>query len=406
MKRSPLLPIFLIVLADILGLTIILPLLPFYAEKLGASPTAVGLLVSVYAFCQLLSGPFLGRWSDRIGRKPLLLVSQLGTFASRLLLAFSGTLWLVFLARIIDGLTAGNLVLAQAYISDVTEPENRARSFGLIGISFGVGFLLGPAVSGLLAPLGLAVPILLAAALSLVSVLATAFLLPDTRPVVEEGSAGPAGRRLSLFAWGEYLQYFRRPGLARLLLEYFCFVMAFAGFTGGLALFLERRLSWGGRPFGAREVGFVFAYAGFLGIFVQSVLGRLVRRFGEPRLVAGGFAAMAVGYGLLAGTYALPLLVLAGVFSAFGNGVVRPSLTSLVTQAVARSEQGVVLGLNTSLQSVAQIVAPAIAGLLIDHALLAAWALFCAGCALVGFVVQRGAPAATRGPAPVRASPP
>jgi len=401
-KRSPLLPIFLIVLADILGLTIILPLLPFYAEKLGASPTAVGLLVSVYAFCQLLSGPFLGRWSDRTGRKPLLVLSQVGTFASRLLLAGAGSLWVVYLARIIDGLTAGNLVLAQAYISDVTEPENRARSFGVIGISFGIGFLLGPAISGVLSPLGLAVPILLAAALSAVSVLATIFLLPDTRPVADAGPAGPAGRRLSLLAWHEYVQYFRRPGLSRLLLEFFCFVMAFAGFTGGLALFLERRLSWNGHPFQAREVGFVFAYAGFLGILVQSFLGRLVRRFGETSLVALGFLAMTVGYGMLAGVRALPLLLVAGLFSSLGTGVLRPSLTSLVTQAVAKNEQGVVLGLNTSLQSIAQIVGPAIAGLLIDHDLLAAWALFCAGCALVGLLVQRSAPAPSGGAEPAR----
>jgi MFS family permease len=395
-KRWPLLPIFLIVLADILGLTIILPLLPFYAEKLGASPTAVGLLVSAYAFCQLLSGPFLGRWSDRTGRKPLLILSQLGTFASRLLLAGAGSLWVVYLARIIDGLTAGNLVLAQAYISDVTEPENRTRSFAIIGISFGIGFLLGPAISGALSGFGLAVPILLSAALSAVSILATIFLLPATKPVHDEGASGPAGRRLSLFSWREYLQYFQRPGLSRLLVEFFCFVMAFAAFTGGLALFLERRLTWNGRPFHAREVGFVFAYAGMLGILVQSFLGRLVRRFGETTLVAAGFASMAVGYGLLAGVHMLPLLLVAGLFSSFGTGVLRPSLTSLVTQAVARSEQGVVLGLNTSLQSVAQIIGPAIAGVLIDRGLLGVWALFCAGCAVVGLVVQRSAAATGR----------
>jgi MFS family permease len=395
-QRSPLLPIFLIVLADILGLTIILPLLPFYAEKMGASPTAVGLLVSAYAFCQLLSGPFLGRWSDRTGRKPLLIVSQLGTFASRLLLAGAGSLWVVYLARIIDGLTAGNLVLAQAYISDVTEPENRTRSFAIIGISFGIGFLLGPAISGALSGFGLAVPLLLSAALSAVSTLATIFLLPGTKPLPDEGAAGSAGRRLSLFAWREYLQYFQRPGLSRLLAEFFCFVMAFAAFTGGLALFLERRLTWNGQPFHAREVGFVFAYAGLLGILVQTFLGRLVRRFGEQSLVAAGFASMAVGYGLLAGVHMLPLLLVAGVFSSFGTGVLRPSLTSLVTQAVARNEQGVVLGLNTSLQSVAQIIGPAIAGLLIDHGLLGVWAFFCAGCAVVGLVVQRSAAATGR----------
>jgi DHA1 family tetracycline resistance protein-like MFS transporter len=397
-KRSPLLPIFLIVLADILGLTIILPLLPFYAETMGASPAVVGLLVSVFAFCQLLSGPFLGRWSDHTGRKPLLLLSQAGTLVSRLLLAGAGTLWVVFLARIIDGLTAGNLVLAQAYISDVTEPQDRTRAFGIIGISFGIGFLLGPAISGALSGFGLAVPILASAALSALSVLATAFLLPAHRPVQDDGLAGPAGRRLSLLAWRQYVEYFRRPGLGRLLLQYFCFVMAFAAFVGGLALFLERRLTWRGHPFHAREVSFVFAYAGLLGISVQSVLGKLVRRFGEAWLVAAGFSSMAIGYGLLAGTYVIPLLLVAGVFAALGSGILRPALTSLITQQVARNEQGVVLGLNTSLQSVAQIVAPAISGLLIDQGLLATWAFFAGACAAAGLLFQRAAPVTRKAP--------
>ncbi|HLH32526.1 MAG TPA: MFS transporter, partial [Terriglobia bacterium] len=144
MRKSPLLSIFLIVVVDLLGLTVILPLLPFYAESLGATPAVVGLLVSAYAICQLIAGPPLGQLSDRVGRKRVLLVSQLGTFGGFLLLGFSRTLWLVFAARIIDGLTAGNLTVAQAYISDVTPPENRAKAFGIIGMAFGIGFLFGP----------------------------------------------------------------------------------------------------------------------------------------------------------------------------------------------------------------------------------------------------------------------
>src|SRR5215813_3692145 len=151
MKRSPLLSIFLIVLVDVLGLTIILPLLPFYAESMGATPRIVGLIVSVYALCQLIAGPPLGHLSDRIGRRPVLLVSQMGTFIGFLILAYAQSLWLVFLARIIDGLTAGNLTVAQAYIADVSDPENRTRSFGFIGIAFGLGFLVGPGISGFLA---------------------------------------------------------------------------------------------------------------------------------------------------------------------------------------------------------------------------------------------------------------
>src|SRR5216117_1421628 len=182
MKKSPLFSIFLIVLVDVLGLTIILPLLPFYSDLLGATPVVVGMLVSAYAACQLIAGPPLGHLSDRIGRRPVLLVSQMGTFAGFLILASARALWMVFLARIIDGLTAGNLTVAQAYISDVTEPENRAKSFGIIGIAFGVGFLIGPALSGYLAQFSNTYPILLAAGLSFTSIMCTYFLLPSVVP--------------------------------------------------------------------------------------------------------------------------------------------------------------------------------------------------------------------------------
>src|SRR5436190_23849314 len=178
MKTSPLLSIFLIVLVDVLGLTIILPLLPFYAESFGATPAVVGLLVSAYALCQLIAGPPLGHLSDRVGRRPVLLVSQIGTCIGFIMLGFAQTLWLVFLARIIDGLTAGNLTVAQAYISDVTEPQNRAKAFGLIGVAFSLGFLVGPALSGFLAQYSNQYPILAAAALSFTSICCTYFLPP------------------------------------------------------------------------------------------------------------------------------------------------------------------------------------------------------------------------------------
>src|SRR5207244_1988253 len=182
MKESPLLSIFLIVLVDVLGLTIILPLLPFYAESMGATPATVGLLVSTYALCQLIAGPPLGHLSDRIGRRPVLLVSQVGTCIGFLILAYAHTLWLVFLARIIDGLTAGNLTVAQAYIADVTDVENRTKSFGLIGIAFGLGFLAGPGISGFLAQYGNTYPIFAAAGLSFTSIMCTYFLLPAVVP--------------------------------------------------------------------------------------------------------------------------------------------------------------------------------------------------------------------------------
>lgn len=408
MKGSPLLPIFLIVVVDVLGLTIILPLLPFLAEHLGASPAVVGLLVAVYAACQLVSGPLLGRMSDTMGRKPLLVVSQIGTCIGFLLLANAHTLWLVFVSRMIDGATAGNLSLAQAYIADVTAPKDRAKSFAVIGIAFGLGFLVGPGLSGLLYHhYGFAAPVYLAAALSFTSILATTFLLPANPPLPEgarddsKAPPPPAGRRVSILAWGEYAKYFKQRELASLLLQFFCFLMSFSMFTSGFALFAERRFTWHGAPFTAREVGYVFAFSGFLGILWQGgFVGRLVKRFGEVKLAITGFLISTLGYGLLASSFTVPLLLVSAVFSSFGSGVLRPTLTSLVTQQVSRAEQGSVLGLSQSLQSVAAIVAPMLAGLFIEHRWLAAWAIVMALFNVAGWLISRAVPVS----APVHAT--
>lgn len=399
MNRSPLLPIFLIVLVDILGLTIILPLLPFYAEHFGASATVVGLLISTYALCQLIAGPVLGHLSDHMGRKPLLIVSQLGTLVGFLILAFANSLWVVFVSRVIDGLTAGNLSLAQAYIADVTEPENRAKSFGVIGIAFGIGFLIGPAISGFLSQYGYAYPILAAALLSATSVACTATLLPKVEPhtLAEAGDPGPGGRRVSVLNWKMYAEYFARPALGPLLWEFFFFAFSFAFFISGFALYAQRRFTLNGHPFGAKEVGYVFAYVGFLGIILQGgFIGRLVKVFGEAKLVKTGFAASAVGFGLLAWTRTLPQLLAASTINSYGNGVLRPAVTSLITQQAGRREQGIVLGLTQSIMSVSQIIAPIIAGMLIQREQLAAWALGVGGVALLGLItsVTRSVPAA------------
>ncbi len=408
MKRSPLLPIFLIVLVDVFGLTLMLPLLPFYAERFGATPTQAGMLTAVYAICQLFSGPLLGRMSDHTGRKPLLLVSQVGTFLGFILLGQSQALWMVFVSRAIDGSTAGNLSLAQAYIADVTAPRDRAKSFAIIGIAFGLGFLVGPAVSGLLAhAVSDRAPVYLAAALSFTSICCTAFLLPRTPPrpagsppASTDQAPLPAGKRLALLDWGSYAVFFKHGPLARLLIQFFLFTLAFASFTSGFALFAERALAWRGHPFGQREVGFVFAYGGLLGIILQGgLIGRLVRRFGERRLITSGFlSSMAaylllafIGHAKVAGLLipALAVLVLSATAQAYGSGILRPNITSLVTQHVDRSQQGTILGLNQSLLSVGQIIGPVVGGFLITRGQLAAWGLWAASLALGGFWLSR-----------------
>ena len=379
---SPLLPIFLIVLVDILGFTIILPLLPFYSERLGASATVVGEIVSIYAVFQLIAGPILGQISDRIGRRPVLLISQAGTLIGFLILAYATQVWMVFLSRAIDGATAGNLSIAQAYISDVTKPENRAKAFALIGVAFGFGFLVGPAISGFLAHFGYQAPIFTAAGLSLTSILCTFFLLPRREFMHEhkeeaEGGVGPGGTRLSLLSWGKYVKYFREKKLARLLTQWLLFALSFSTFISGFALFAERRYIWNGHPVGVREVGYIFAFNGFVGIIMQGgLVGRMVKWLGEKRVVTLGFLTSMVGYAAVGFTYSIGALLWVIGLTSIGAAGLRPALTSLITQKAGKREQGVILGLTQSLTSVAQITAPVVAGFLIQQRELRIWAIW------------------------------
>jgi DHA1 family tetracycline resistance protein-like MFS transporter len=385
-QRVSLLPVFLIVLVDVFGMTLVIPLLAIYAETLSANPLQATMLISVYAGFQLVSGPIIGQLSDRFGRKPLLLISQIGTFLGFLLMARAQTLWVLYVARILDGATAGNLSLAQAYISDHTAPADRAKSFGLIGIAFGVGFFIGPSLTGYLAArYNLTTPIYLAACMSAVSVLCTATLLRGGRQ-----SAHAFDDRRAALHWRTYANYFTRPGLSRQLMQFLFFATSFSMFLSGFALFAERRFTYDGQPFGPREIGYVFGYVGFLTIILQGgLIGRLVKRFGEPALVAAGFVALVLGYFGLGLASSISDILWMGLLASFGIGVIRPALTSLITQQADRREQGVVLGLTQSLTSMASIVAPIVAGLLIGRQMLTEWAWVAAGLAAVGVALSR-----------------
>jgi MFS transporter, DHA1 family, tetracycline resistance protein len=381
-----LLPVFLIVLVDVFGMTLVIPLLAIYAESFHATPLQATMLVSVFAACQLVSGPIIGHMSDRVGRKPMLLISQVGTFIGFIVMARARALWMLYLARILDGATAGNLSLAQAYISDHTEPSQRAKSFGLIGIAFGVGFFIGPSLTGYLsATYSLTTPIYLAAVMSATSVLCTATLLKGGRQ-----SHHAFDDREKALQWKTYAKYFGRPGLRERLFQFLFFITSFSFFISGFALFAERRFTYHGQPFGPREIGYVFGYVGLLGIILQGgLIGRLVKRFGEPSLVAAGFLALVIGYFGLGIASSFVLLMVTGTLAAFGNGVIRPALTSLITQQAGRQEQGVVLGITQSLMSMASIVSPIIGGLLIERHLLKEWAWVAAGLAAVGVALSR-----------------
>jgi MFS family permease len=384
-----LLPLFLIVLVDVFGLALVIPLLAIYAETFHASALQATLLVSVYAACQLVSGPVIGHLSDRTGRKRMLLISQIGTCVGFLVMARATALWMLYVARVLDGATAGNLSLAQAYISDHTAPENRAKSFALIGIAFGVGFFIGPSLTGYLAAHhGMTTPIYLAACMSATSILCTATLLAAKGPESHH-AFDDRGKALH---WRTYAKYFARPALRARLMQFLCFITAFSMFVSGFALFAERRLVWNGQPFGPREIGYAFGYVGLLGIILQGgMIGRLVKWAGEARLVALGFVALAAGYVGIGLASSMVLLAAAGTAAAFGNGAIRPALTSLITQEAGPQEQGVVLGLTQSLMSAASIVAPIVAGLLIGHGQLTLWACTAGALATLGIALTRQA---------------
>lgn len=390
--RVSLLPVFLIVLVDVFGMTLVIPLLAIYAESFGATALQATLLISVFAVCQLVSGPILGHASDRVGRKPMLILSQIGTFIGFIILARATSLWMVYLSRVIDGATAGNLSLAQAYIADNTAPENRAKAFGLIGIAFGLGFFVGPSITGYLADAhSLNAPIYLAAGMSALSVLATAVLLRGGPPAAHHPDRAAALR------WSTYTRYFSRPGLGALLLQFFVYMLSFSVFVSGFALFAERRFTWDGHPFGPREIGFAFSYVGLLGIFLQGVMiGRLVKAHGERRLVLAGFASLVLAYLMLGASATILALMAAGTIASFGNGVLRPALTSLITHRAGPHEQGIVLGITQSMTSLASIVAPPAAGWLIGHGQLMLWGTLAAVLSAIGVVLSK-AEAAERG---------
>jgi MFS family permease len=251
--------------------------------------------------------------------------------------------------------------------------------------------MFGPFLGGQLGEYGMHVPFLAAAGLSMLSMICTYTLLPHeaapgsapTPPVeVEDGAPPPpSGRRPGVFDVAVYTEYFRRPGLANLYLQFFLFSFAFSCFMSGFALFAHGRFGWG-----PREVGRLFAYSGFLGIILQGgLMGRLVKRFGEAKLTISGFVAVVIAYALLGVIDTLALLMLTATISAYGNGVLRPVITSSLTQAVGRHEQGVALGISQSLGSVAMILAPAVSGELIEHGWLMAWAFMAAGVSVLGF---------------------
>ncbi len=351
LRNRPLLIIFLIVFVNLLGFGIIIPLLPFYADHVGATPLAVGLLFAAYSLSQMLATPVLGHLSDRHGRRPVLLLSLLGTVISFAVLAAANVLWLLFVARIIDGLSGGNISTARAYISDVTEEKDRARAYGLIGAAFGLGFIFGPALGGLLGRFGYWAPATAAAALAATALALTWVALPESRrPAARH--VGPDTSRPS--PWRDLPRLLTRPVLGRLLLVNLLYWASFAVYETTFALFAKARFDWG-----MSQVGYLLAALGVVSAIVQGgLIGIVVRRLGEKVTLVGGLLLGAAGLGVAAFAHSVPLFVLMLLPAAVGASLSSPALIALISHAAGPAEQGRVQGVSGALESAGRVIGP------------------------------------------------
>jgi MFS transporter, DHA1 family, tetracycline resistance protein len=341
----PLLVIFLTIFVNLVGFGIIIPLLPFYAETFGASPIVIGLLFASFSVCQLIASPLLGELSDRWGRRPVLIVSLIGTALSFAMLAVAQSLAMLFAARIVDGLSGGNITTARAYIADVTAEEDRARAFGLLGAAFGLGFIVGPALGGLFSTISYTAPIWAAAAITVVATVLAWVWLPETVHRTHAGGVRP---------WGALRELSRRPGLRLLLGIDFIYWMSFAVYQTTFALFGARRFG-----FDATHIGYLFSAFGALGVIVQGgMVGPIADRLGTRRTLVMGLACAAIGWGGSALTYNVPLFVFMLVPGAIGIGLCNATLSALVSNAAAPHEQGRVQGAAGALESLGRTMGP------------------------------------------------
>jgi DHA1 family tetracycline resistance protein-like MFS transporter len=356
-KTSPLIVIFVTVFIDLLGFGIIIPLLPFYAETFGANALIIGLLSTSFSLMQFVFAPVWGRLSDRIGRRPVILLGLFGSFVSYLVFGLANSLVVLFVSRIFAGIAGANIPTAQAVIADSTTIENRAKGMGMIGAAFGLGFIFGPAIGGFLSRWGFSTPAFFASALSLANFIAAWFLLPETlNPAHRAGAAG--GGRIAAFR-----RAVSRPHLPLLLVVYFIVVAAFSNFEAIFALFAEHRFQ-----FTAATIGYVFAFVGVVLVIVQGgLVGRVVRRVGERKIVPVSLALAAIGMALLPADHSVPTLLVTLAILSIGMGFNNPSLVSLISQYSAAEDQGSILGVSQSLASLGRIIGPALGGFAFDR---------------------------------------
>jgi DHA1 family tetracycline resistance protein-like MFS transporter len=342
---TPLFIIFLTTFVNLVGFGIIIPLLPFYAQTFGASPLVIGLLFASFSLSQLLAAPVLGDLSDRWGRRPVLIFSLLGTVVSFVMLALAHSLAVLFAARIVDGLSGGNITTARAYIADISTEENRAKSFGLLGAAFGLGFIVGPALGAAFSRISYTAPIWAAAAITVLAMALAWLWLPETVHRNQAGGRSP---------WHALRDLWSRPHIRVLFTIDFAYWTAFAVYQTTFALFGARRFG-----FDAAHIGYLLSAFGFLGVIVQGALvGPIVRALGERRTLTIGLLFAAAGWGGSALTHSLGVFEGMLVPGAIGIGLCNATLSALVSKSAGRDEQGRVQGAAGALESLGRTIGP------------------------------------------------
>jgi multidrug resistance protein len=352
---SPLFVIFLTVFIDMVGFGIVIPVLPLYAEHFHATPVQIGWLTGIYSGMQIIFVPILGRLSDRFGRRPVLIFSLIGTAIGFLIMGWASSLLLLFVARIIDGASGGNISTAQAYIADVSTPENRSRSMGVIGAAFGLGFTFGPMIGGIMSRISYGAPFYFAAALAAVNVVLLYFILPESLSAEYRSKPHKRTRLAEVFQHGHARLF------GTIVATYFFTITGFAIMTTLFALFTEKHFG-----FDAHQTGYVFGFIGIISVILQGgLIGRLVKMFGETALARTGLLLLAISLFSLPLVGTIPMLLLVCATTAIANGLVNPTLNGLASQMIDRSWQGRALGLMQSAGSVGRLVGPLLGGWLL-----------------------------------------
>ncbi len=366
MKKARLSLIFSVVFMDMVGFGFVIPLIPDYIKKFGGSAALVGVLMTVYALGQFIAAPIVGRLSDRYGRKPLFLFSIGGTFLSLLLLGFADSLWLVFAARLLDGLTGGNITVAQSYIIDITDEKNRARGLGLIGMAFGLGFIFGPMFGGILSRWGLSVPAFVAAGLAFTNLVLITFMLPESFTETTKHKASRNPRRA--FSLNALIQTLKRPGTGVVLLMTLFYSFAFTLFESLFTLFAAEKLG-----LDTQVRGWLLAYVGILIAAVQGGgIGLIVKHLDERHTTAVSISIAAASLLLYAFAPSLLALIIVLLPLSIASGIASTLLRTLLSKSIPREMAGGTMGLSASVESLNRIIAPLVGSVL--FVTLGSWA--------------------------------